>query len=153
MNLRVAFATVILFVAVSGGCTDKCSGVDCGPAPPLLRVIVNDTLTIDSTFYLQAGSRIDTVDSVMVVYRPVTDALVTLREVSGGDTLAFDTLAASGSQYQLDDAAGLPADPFFIAVERKGRHAAPARAQLSHVDACCSYPIVGRFSIALPQKP
>jgi hypothetical protein len=141
-------------VLLPSACADKCTGVECGPAPPVLQVAVSDTVRVDTTLYRQRAdiAVIDTVDTTLVVTRPVTEGvIVTLQQVSGTDTLAFDTVRTTSSDtFIKTDVAGLPATEFLIRADRNGRHAFYGGLKLQQVEGCCSYPVVGFYRMTLP---
>lgn len=153
MNSRFEFLlvlSILLMGAAIAGCTNACDDVLCGPAPVPLEVLVTDTLSVDTTIsIINSLGVIDTVDTILVVRRYVTDALVTLHNVSGSDTTVFDTLAPSGPGYIRTIVNDLPAVPFVIRAERAGRRAFPQRAEVRHGSGCCPFTVVGRFEMAV----
>jgi hypothetical protein len=147
----IALSAVVSLVGI--GCQDKCTDVQCAPAPTPLEVIVVDTLTVDTVFVVING--IDTVrtNGTVEVTRSTTDAIVTLNRVERERPLVpFDTLKTRDGIFYESDTTRLPETTFWIKVERGGRGDSTKQAQLTHVTGCCGYPIVGRFQITLPRN-
>jgi hypothetical protein len=151
MILQIACIAAAGLMLAELGCKDTCSGVNCAPAPPLLQVAVvdtaHDTMRVAVT---DSAGVVDSVDTVVVVEKRVTSALVTLLQVSGSDTVAFDTLEAAGDTYYRNDPSGLPANPFIVRAERDGRRSQQGGLTIQTVDGCCPYSVIGFYTLRLP---
>jgi hypothetical protein len=148
-SLKTFSLAIIAVIMVTGlfSCSDHCTDVACGPAPPPLTVIVKDTITVDTV-------SIGGLDTMIVFVRPTTEAVVTLQHVIGNDTLTFDTLnATTENEYMLRDPSNLPDSIFMFRAERDGRAIVSGNVQVQMVDGCCPYPIIGRYTVQLPGKP
>jgi hypothetical protein len=150
----LAAVTALLLAA----CSDHCTDVACAPAPPPLTVIVNDTVTIDTTLLVSRTNpvRVDTVDTTLVVTRAISDAQVTLQRLNGADTVTFDTVRAQSAgsvEFTLLSVTNLPDTTFMVRATRGNRTAVRTGLKLQQVEGCCPYPIVGRFALQLPAVP
>lgn len=149
-TVHLIFSVLILFLVA--GCSDNCTDVACGPAPPMLQVEVRDTFSFATRLPRTPGG-IDTVDTVVTEIRPTIDALVTLRRIDGSDTVAFDTLMPSGdTSYIRNDAAGLPNNPFIVTAMRNERRASAVNLSVRQVEGCCPYSVVGFYRLVLPER-
>lgn|GEM_PF-2119936 len=148
IGAALAIAGVMTLVA---GCSDNCTGVDCGPVPPALQAVVLDTVQVDTVVYVDSLQQ----NVTMTIRRlgPVTDAVVTLAHVVGADTLDFDTLDASGGEYQRLTIAGLPSDSSFVLQARRGgKFARATDLKIRHVSGCCSYDVIGRYTLIVRSR-
>jgi hypothetical protein len=148
----LATLSLLWLLLAAQACKDTCSGVDCGPAPPLIVATVTDTLSVDTTLTLTT-SKVDsfvTVDTTLIVRRQVTDAAVFVAQIAGADTVAFDTLQLRDGLFYKDDPARMPTGSFVLAARRGSRIALVQNLTVQQVDGCCSYPVVGRYTLTLP---
>lgn len=156
MNNRFELLLVLSILCIGAaiaGCADACDDVICGPMPIPLEVLVTDTLSVDTTIpVINSLGIIDSVDTILVVRRYITDATVTLRSVSGSDTTTFDTLEPGEKSYVRNNVDDLPGVPFVIMAERAGRLSSPQRAEIRHGSGCCPFTVVGRFDLAVMIK-
>jgi hypothetical protein len=152
----VVLAAVMALVL--GACSDHCTDVACAPAPPPLTVIVNDTVTIDTTVLVSYTNptRVDTVDTTLVVTRAISDAEVTLLRINGADTVTFDTVrpqSVGSVEFTLLSVMNLPDTTFVVRATRGNRAAVRTGLRLQQVEGCCPYPVVGRYTLQLPSVP
>jgi hypothetical protein len=155
LHVVVLAAVTALMLAA---CSDHCTDVACAPAPPPLTVIVNDTVTIDTTVLVSYTNpvRVDTVDTTLVKVRAISDAEVILQRVIGADTVTFDTVRPQGAgsvEFTLLTVDNLPDTTFQVRATRGTRTAVRSGLKLEQVEGCCPYPVVGRYALQLPSVP
>ncbi len=154
-NLAIILLAVMLCTALLPSCKESCDDILCSPAPPVLEVLVLDTVVIDTTVMVYDTTAMD---SVLVarkdtVTRIVTSADVLLQRLVNGNYMTFDSLTPSESSYIRGTKEGLPADTFLIVARRGERADTVDNAFLKQTEGCCSYPIVGRYIMRLPKTP
>lgn len=156
--MRFFLASVLflsfLFLVGLNGCKEGCTDVNCAPAPPLLTVLVRDTITelvpgrgVDTL----TGDSIDVVDTVEFI-RPTTDVLLTLHPlVSGVAGAPFDTVRSitSDTVFLYDDRSRIPSGEFALVAARGSRADTITALLLKHVDGCCGYDVVGSYAFTL----
>lgn len=143
----LAFLPILFFLAGAYGCKDGCEDVLCAPAPPLLTVAVQDTITIVNVVSA------DSVDTV-VVTRRTPDARVSIHGFSSGVTgPVLDAIPfGSDTMFFYNDLSRLQADTFALVAVRGNRADTVVGLSLKHVEGCCPFDVIGHYTISLPKE-
>ncbi len=147
-------AGVLALIPAAAACVDTCSGIDCGPAPPVLRVVVLDTATRTGT--------IDGHDTSWIITDTTSAATVIAFRTDATDTTAIDTLRPLDDAFVADDTTRyegitVAVVAFRTVTDTLGNPAFRAAARydltLKRVGGCCPFPIVGDLVLRLPPAP
>ncbi len=126
---------VVFLGILLGACSEQCVDVACGPAPPLILVIVSDSVVVGDT----------------TLYQPVLNADVRLYADDGtgitdGRRLDVDS---ADSLYRYSEAAFAPDEQYGVVAERGGKSDTVRGLSLHRVEGCCPQEIIGRYTIDL----